>query len=99
MKAPVQFIVLKRADKWVIKWQDAERAFPAQHKALEAAIKLANDSGKNGTPAVVLCQRSKTDFRKVWTYGESAYPPTKSDLSVVAQVTQARKPNRPRPPL
>ena len=40
-------------------------------------------------------QGSETDFRKIWTYGESAYPPTKSDLSVAAQITQARKPNRP----
>jgi hypothetical protein len=85
MKAPVQFIVLKRADKWFVKWQDAERIFPVQHKAVEAAIKLANDSGKNGKPAVVLFKRSKTDFRKIWTYGESAYPPTKSDLAVNAR--------------
>jgi hypothetical protein len=90
--------VLKRADKWVVKWQDAERAFPVQHKAVEAAIKLANDSGKNGKPALVLVQRSKTDFRKVWTYGESAYPPTKSDLAAVAQVTKARSPSGPAPP-
>jgi hypothetical protein len=98
MKAPVQFIVLKRADKWFVKWQDAERVFPVQHKAVEAAIKLANDSGKNGKPAVVLFKRSKTDFRKIWTYGESAYPPTKSDLAVNAQVTQARKPSGPATP-
>jgi hypothetical protein len=98
MKPPVQFIVLRRADKWFVKWQDAERAFPVQRKAVETAIKLANDSGKNGKPALVLFQRSKTDFRKIWTYGESAYPPTKGDLAVVAQVTQARKPNGPAMP-
>jgi hypothetical protein len=91
MRAPVQFVVLKRADKWVVKWQDAERAFPGQHKAVEAAIKLAHDSGKNGKPAVVLFQRTKTNFRKIWTYGESAYPPTKSDLGVL----QPRKPKMP----
>jgi hypothetical protein len=95
MRAPVQFVVLKRADKWVVKWQDAERAFPGQHKALEAAVKLAHDSGKNGKPAVVLFQRAKTDFRKIWTYGESAYPPTKSDLGVLAQLMQPRKPKMP----
>jgi hypothetical protein len=88
MRAPVQFVVLKRADKWVVKWQDAERAFPRHHKAVEAAIKLAYDSGKNGKPAVVLFQKTKTDFRKIWTYGESAYPLTKSDLSVLAQLMQ-----------
>jgi|AmaraimetFIIA100_FD_contig_91_1175163_length_998_multi_3_in_0_out_0_2 hypothetical protein len=98
MKAPVQFIVLKRADKWFVKWQDAERIFPVQHKAVEAAIKLANDSGKNGKPAVVLFKRSKNDFRKFGPTARATYPPTKSDLAVNAQVTQARKPSGPATP-
>src|SRR4051794_8040679 len=39
----VQFVVLKREDKWVVKAKELERVFSAQHKAVEAAIKLAND--------------------------------------------------------
>ena len=88
----VQFVVLKREDKWVVKSKELERVFSAQHKAVEAAIKLANDSGKDGKPAVVLFQKTKADFQKVWTYGESAYPPSKLDLrigSVAAQPKEA----------
>src|SRR6478672_595874 len=70
----VQFVVLKREDKWVVKSKELERVFSAQHKAVEAAIKLANDSGKDGKPAVVLFQKTKSNFQKIWTYGESAYP-------------------------
>ena len=78
----VQFVVLRREDKWVVKSKELERVFSAQHKAVEAAIKLANDSGKDGKPAVVLFQKTKTDFQKVWTYGESAYPPSKLALRI-----------------
>jgi hypothetical protein len=86
----VQFVVLKREDKWVVKSKELERVFSAQKKAVEAAVKLANDSGKDGKPAVVLFQRTKTDFQKIWTYGENAYPPSKLDLRLGAVVPQAR---------
>jgi hypothetical protein len=87
----VQFVVLKREDKWVVKSKELERVFSAQHKALEAAIKLANDSGKDGKPAVVLFQKTKADFQKVWTYGESAYPPSKLDLRIGSPAPQPKE--------
>jgi hypothetical protein len=87
---PVQFVVLKREDKWVVKSKELERFFSAQHKALEAAIKLANESGKDGKPAVVLFQKTKSDFQKVWTYGESAYPPSKLDLRIGSAAPQPK---------
>lgn len=87
----VQFVVLKRENKWVVKSKELERVFSAQQKALEAAIKLANDSGKDGKPAVVLFQRTKSDFQKIWTYGESAYPPSKLDLRVATPAPQPRE--------
>ena len=87
----VQFVVLRREDKWVVKSKELERVFPAQHKAVEAAIKLANDSGKDGKPAVVLFQKTKTDFQKVWTYGESAYPPSKLDLRIGLAAPQPKE--------
>src|SRR5436189_4549957 len=90
----VQFAVLKREDKWVVKSKELERVFSAQHKAVEAAIKLANDSGKDGKPAVVLFQKTKTNFQKVWTYGESAYPPSKLDLRVGAAAPQPKEADR-----
>jgi hypothetical protein len=87
----VQFVVLKREDKWVVKSKELERVFSALKKAVEAAVKLANDSGKDGKPAVVLFQRTKTDFQKIWTYGESAYPPSKLDLRLGAAAPQPRE--------
>jgi hypothetical protein len=80
MTAPVQFIVLKCKGKWSIKSRDLEQFFSMQREAMDAAIRLANDSGKEGKPAVVLLQKSKTEFEKIWTYGESPYPPPRSHL-------------------
>ena len=87
----VQFVVLRREDKWVVKSKELERVFSAQHKAVEAAIKLANDSGKDGKPAVVLFQKTKTDFQKIWTYGKSTYPPSKLDLRIGSTTPQPQE--------
>jgi hypothetical protein len=76
MTGAVQFIVLKRADKWVVKSGDLERVFLAKRDAVAAAIRFANDSGKEGKPSVVLFQKSKADFQSIWMYGQSPYPPT-----------------------
>jgi hypothetical protein len=73
MTAVVQFIVLKREDKWVFKSKDLERVFAVQREAADAAIRLANDSGKEGKPGVVLFQKSKAEFQKI-RIGESLYP-------------------------
>src|SRR2546426_1596 len=77
--------------RWVVKSKELERVFSAQHKAVEAEIKLANDSGKDGKPAVVLFQKTKTDFQKVWTYGKSAYPPSKLDLRIGSTAPQPKE--------
>ena len=74
-----------------MKSKELERVFSAQHKAVEAAIKLANDSGKDGKPAMVLFQKTKSDFQKVWTYGESAYPPSKHDLRMASTAPQPKE--------
>jgi len=80
MGAIVQFIVLKREDKWVVKANDLERFFSVQREAVDVAIWLANDSGKEGNPGIVLLQKSKADYDKIWTYGEDPYPPARADL-------------------
>src|SRR6266478_1774358 len=80
MTALIQFIVLKREGKWVVKSKDLERVFSVQREAVDAAIRFANDSGKEGKPGVVLFQKSKTKFEKIWTYGQNSYPPAGSDL-------------------
>lgn len=80
MTAIVQFIVLRRKGKWLVKSSDLERAFSVQREAVDAAIRLANDSGKEGKLSVVLFQRSRGEFETIWTYGSDPYPPARSDL-------------------
>src|SRR5262245_60954922 len=91
MTALIQFIVLKREGKWVVKSKDLERSFSVQREAVDAAIRFANDSGKEGKPGVVLLQKSKTKFEKVWTYGQSPYPPARSALPIVSRMTEPEK--------
>jgi hypothetical protein len=91
MTAPIQFIVLKREGKWLVKSKDLERVFSVQREAVDAAIRFANDSGKEGRPGVVLLQKSKTKFEKIWTYGQSSYPPARSDLPMVVEDARAGK--------
>ena len=87
MAVLIQFIVLKREGKWVIKSKDLERVFSSQREAVDAAIRFANDSGKEGKPGVVLLQKSKTKFEKVWTYDQSSAGP---DLPIASR-TPSRK--------
>ena len=91
MTGAVQFIVLKRDDKWVVKSGDLERVFLAKRDAVAAAIRFANDSGKEGKPSVVLFQKSKAEFQSIWMYGQSPYPPTKSDLPATSATSKPRK--------
>ena len=91
MTAVIQFIVLKREGKWVVKSKDLERVFSVQREAVDAAIRFANDSGKEGKPGVVLFQKSKTKFEKIWTYGQSPYPPARSDLPMVSGTPEPEK--------
>jgi hypothetical protein len=91
MTALIQFIVLKREGKWVVKANDLERFFSVQREAVDAAIRLANDSGKEGKPGAVLFQKSKSEFEKIWTYGEDPYPPAKSDLPAMSGTPESGK--------
>ena len=91
MTAVVQFIVLKSGDKWVLKSKNLERAFSIQREAVDAAIRFANNSGKEGKPGVVLFQKSKTKFERIWTYGESPYPPAGSDLPMMSGTAEPAK--------
>ena len=91
MTALIQFIVLKREGKWVVRSNYLERVFSVQREAVDAAIRFANDSGKEGKPGVVLLQKSKSEFEKIWTYGEDSYPPAKSDLPATRGTPEAGK--------
>jgi hypothetical protein len=91
MTAFIQFIVLKREGKWVVKANDLERFFSVQREAVDAAIRLANDSGKEGKPGAVLFQKSKSEFEKIWTYGEDPYPPARPDLPAMSGTPEPGK--------
>jgi hypothetical protein len=68
----------------------AER-IAVSHWLCDAAILFANDSGKEGKPGAVLLQKSKAKFEKIWTYGQSPYPPAKSDLPMVSRTPEPKK--------
>jgi hypothetical protein len=91
MTTLIQFVVLKREDKWMVKSTDLERVFPDQRKAIEAAIKTRARQRKGRQAGRRPIQRSKTDFQKVWTYGESTYPPSKRDLRIILPSPTLRK--------
>jgi hypothetical protein len=55
-------------------------SFPCNGRPWTLPIRLANDSGKEGNPGIVLLQKSKADYKKIWTYGEDSYPPVITDL-------------------
>jgi hypothetical protein len=84
--ALIQFIVLKRKGKWAVKSIDQERFFSSQREE-HAAIGLANDCGKDGKPSVVLLQKAKNKFDTIWTYGESVFPPSKSDVPALSEAS------------
>jgi hypothetical protein len=91
MTPVIQFLVLKRENNWIVKSGDLERHFSIQREAVDAAIRFANDSGKEGKPGVVLFQKSKSEFEKIWTYGEDSYPPAKSDLPATSGTPEPGK--------
>jgi hypothetical protein len=66
---------------------------------MQAAIRLANECGKNGKPSVVLLEGAK-GFDTIWTYGESPFPPSKSDLPSLPKASQCPpRPKRKEAPL
>lgn len=89
MNGPIQFVVRRRKGKWLVQSNDLDRSFSLQHEAMSAAIDLANESGKNGKPSVVLLQKAKDQVAQIWKYGESPYPPSNSDLLAVEGATGA----------
>ena len=103
----VQFIVLQRSEKWVVKSRELERAFADKRKAIHCAVELANESGKNGRPALVLAGSRRHEFAPIWTFGKDSYPLARSvshtlgkiDRPAVARDDYRRAPASPRGPL
>jgi hypothetical protein len=86
VSAYVQFIVLRRKGTWSVKAADLMRDFPGQLEAMQAGIELANESGKNGKPSVVLFEMGKKRFDTIWTYGKDPYPLPRSSLPAISEV-------------
>src|SRR6266487_4907004 len=78
MSELIQCVVLQRSEKWVVKSRDLERAFGDKRKAIHWAVELANESGKNGKPALVLAGCRRHEFAPIWTFGKDSYPLAKS---------------------
>src|SRR5438094_560861 len=64
MTAPIQFIVLKYKGKWSIKSRDLHRFFSMQREAIDAAIRLANESGKEASLRWFYSRNRKPSFRR-----------------------------------
>jgi hypothetical protein len=86
MSELVQFIVLQRSEKWVVKSRELERAFGDRRKAIHCAVELANESGKNGKPALVLAGSRRHEFAPIWTFGKDPYPLARSVSRRLAKV-------------
>src|SRR4030081_2855659 len=72
----VQFVLRQRKGTWSVTSADLDRSFAARATALKAAVELANESGKNGKPAVLCAGGEGGKYEAVWTYGTDPYPPT-----------------------
>ncbi len=60
-------------DKWIVKVRELERVFANEMEARNCAVTLAHESGKNGSPGVVLLHEDDATFKELWTYGEDAF--------------------------
>ena|ERR1700730_12834579 len=85
----MQILVLKRRGKWLVQAADLDQTFSDQLAAIKAGIELANETGKNGKPSVVLVQTAKSRFKTLWTYGVDPYPPTRSGLPEICAASAA----------
>jgi hypothetical protein len=89
MAQHTQILVWKRRGKWSVKGADLDRTFSDQLTAIKAGIEWANETGKNGKPATVLCRTAKRQFRQIWTYGVDTYPPSRSGLPEICAASVA----------
>jgi hypothetical protein len=90
MSELVQFVVLQRSEKWVVKSRELERAFGDRRKAIHCAVELANESGKNGKPALVLAGSRRHEFAPVWTFGKDRYPLERSVSRRLAKIERPK---------
>jgi hypothetical protein len=68
--ALIHFVVHRNGEKWGVRSTGLERSFADEATARAAAVELANHSGKNGKPAIVLAEVAGGALETIWTYGE-----------------------------
>ena len=90
MSELIQFVVLQRSQKWVVKLREMECAFGDKRKAIHCAVELANESGKNGKPALVLAGYRRHEFAPIWTFGKDPYPLARSVSRRVANIDRSK---------
>jgi hypothetical protein len=54
-----EILVWRHRGQWAVKCAMLDRTFSNELAAIKAGIDWANEAGKNGTPAVVLCRTAK----------------------------------------
>ena len=96
MSELVQFVVLQRSEKWVVKSRELERAFGDRRKAIHCAVELANESGKNGKPALVLAGSRRHEFAPIWTFGKDPYPLARSVSRRLGKIDRPKTDPAPR---
>jgi hypothetical protein len=68
--APIHFVVHRNGEKWCVRSTGLERSFADEAAARAAAVELANHSGKNGKPAMVLAELPGGALETIWAYEE-----------------------------
>src|SRR5262245_5838057 len=96
MSELIQFVVLQRSQKWVVKSREMERAFGDKRKAIHCAVELANESGKNGKPALVLAGSRRMNLRR---FGPSAKILTRWQDPFLAGLPTSTAPRSTAPPI
>src|SRR6266480_7932080 len=64
MTAPIQFIVLKREGKWVVKSKDLERVFSVQREAVDQPFCLRMTAERKASQGRCFCKNRKPNSRR-----------------------------------
>lgn len=73
--AEVRYLVVKRCDGWKVVSGSAQFGpFTDRLRAIEAAIELADRTGRDGRDSQVLVRGEDRQERIEWTYGRDPYP-------------------------
>jgi len=73
--AEVRYLVVKRNDGWkIVSGNSRFGPFPDRLRAIDAAIELADKTGRDGRDSQVLVRGEDRQLRIEWTYGRDPFP-------------------------